>query len=96
MFYYDSDGEMAWTADRDAAARHHILTMLGANNYPAYPDAAGQLYKALGAAPINISRAEAIAAVRRTLRELGLGGLAVSDVLEYIDDSWSMVITVGE
>lgn len=95
MYYYDSNGDLAWTTDDDLARRQHVITMMTAHTYPLRPNTIGALYEKLGPAPTDIGRQEATARIQAVLRELGLADLKIESVVEQLDDGWKLAVTVG-
>jgi hypothetical protein len=95
MMYYDhTTGDMAFTRDTPTAERNHIAVMMTAHQYPLSPEAAGQLHRFLGPAPVASTTEQARRRVQQALALLGLGHLTVEAVVTVLDDGWKLLLRI--
>lgn len=96
MFYYDENGEVQHTADREEKSRKHVETMLRSSTYNLSPSAAAGLREILGEVRPEEGRREARRRVRRALEEAGLTNAPLNVAINALDDEWQAKIQVGE
>ena len=96
MFYYDEEGDLAPTGDRQTKLKQHVTTMLRTGSFPLQPSAAGWLNEILGETDPDMGRKEARRRVRQALEEAGLDGVSMEVAVEALDNEWRAKIRVGE
>ncbi|RME29027.1 MAG: hypothetical protein D6800_03170 [Candidatus Zixiibacteriota bacterium] len=89
------NGDLDWTENVEQARKNHLLSILLAETYPLYPEAAGRLRTILGPFKGNETREEVISRIVNALRSIGFSEVSVADVLRAVGYDWQLDITIG-
>jgi len=93
--YYDENGELRYTDDRQTAIREQSRTMLTAEDYGLAPEAVADLEAALGPTPdASMTEIEARRRVNRALASMGLD-VPVEVAVEALGEEWELLVKTG-